>query len=178
MEGSNGDEESRSTLEIVRTGLDELGLRYELLPVQDENKPNDRLIQYGLNCQSVLCNFILAMKGDDNRFLVYATTPAFIPKKNRTEAALYLTYVNYGMTIGNFEMDLNDGEVRFKNTVDFQGSKLSVEMVKQMNGIPAAMVDRFFPGLMSVVYGGKEPKVAYDEATRDMRGNTVTAVEQ
>jgi hypothetical protein len=82
------------------------------------------------------------------------------------------------MAIGNFEMDLNDGEVRIKNTVDFQGSHLSVDMVKHMTGISAAMMDRFIPGLMAVIYGGKDPKVAYDDATRDMLDETVTAVEQ
>jgi hypothetical protein len=51
-------------------------------------------------------------------------------------------------------------------------------MVKHMTGISAAMMDRFIPGLMAVIYGGKDPKVAYDDATRDMLGETVTAVEQ
>ena len=169
--------ESRSTLQIVCAGLDEVGLNYAVLP-EDETKPNDRLIQYGLKCECGLCRYILAIKESDDRFIVYVQAPSYVPTANRTQAALYLTYVNYGMTIGNFEMDLNDGEVRFKNTVDFQGSHLSVDMVKHMIGLPAAIMDRFFPGLMAVVYGSQDPKAAYDNVTRDMLGETVTAVEQ
>lgn len=79
-----------------------------------------------------------------------------------------MTHANYGIFLGNFEMDLNDGEVRFKSSCQLNDSELTAEMVKRTVAVTVTMADRFFPGLMAVVYGGKDPKVAYDDCVTDL----------
>jgi hypothetical protein len=71
--------------------------------------------------------------------------------------------------VGNFEMDLNDGEVRFKISNQLLDTLLSAEMVKHTVVLSAQMIDQFFPGLMAVVYGGKDPKDAHGDCTSDGR---------
>lgn len=71
--------------------------------------------------------------------------------------------------VGNFEMDLNDGEVRFKSANHLLGTQLSADMVKHTVALSARMVDQFFPGLMAVVYGGKDPMAAYEDCRNSDR---------
>ena len=59
--------------------------------------------------------------------------------------------------IGNFEMDYNDGEVRYKTSIDVEGGELSPKMIENMMQANLMTMDRYFPGLMSVLYGGRDP---------------------
>jgi len=43
----------------------------------------------------------------------------------------FLTRANYGMMIGNFEMDFTDGEIRYKTSIDVEGDKLSSALIKR-----------------------------------------------
>jgi hypothetical protein len=63
----------------------------------------------------------------------------------------FITRANYGINIGDFEMDLDDGEIRFKISMDVEAGVLSNIMVRNMMVAAYTTVDRFFPGLMSVL---------------------------
>ncbi|CAB9518680.1 Pfam:DUF1790 [Seminavis robusta] len=137
-------------------GLNELGLRY------DVQEPG-RIIVFTMNCKVGSSRVIVATEEADKKFLFYIKTPATVPEEKRTQAALFLTWVNYGLSIGNFEMDMSDGEVRFKSSNHLLGAELSTEMVVHTVALCVRMIDQFFPGLMGVVYGDKDPKDAHDE---------------
>src|SRR5437763_14378510 len=51
----------------------------------------------------------------------YSIYPTLIPPQQRVAIAELLTRTNYGLIIGNFEFDLDDGEVRYKTSVDVEG---------------------------------------------------------
>ena len=46
--------------------------------------------------------------------LTYAMLPNHIPEGKRDLVCRFIARANYGMRNGNLEMDLNDGEVRYK----------------------------------------------------------------
>ena len=52
-------------------------------------------------------------------FYFYSYFPINVPDEKRLKMAEFITLVNYGMRIGNFEMDFEDGEVRFRTSIDF-----------------------------------------------------------
>ena len=60
-------------------------------------------------------------------------------------------------------MDMEDGEIRFKVSMDVEGGTLSPPMVINMMMTGFTMVDRYFPGFMSVMYGNAIPAVAVRE---------------
>jgi len=43
----------------------------------------------------------------------------------RGAVAEFINRANYGIIIGNFEMDFADGEIRYKTSIDVQGDKLT-----------------------------------------------------
>ncbi|CAB9522269.1 Pfam:DUF1790 [Seminavis robusta] len=148
-------------LRTTKAGLDELGLKYELQ--EPGENARSRTIVFGMNCKVGLSRVVIATEEADKKFHFYIKAPASVPEDKRTQAALFITWVNYGLSIGNFEMDLSDGEVRFKSSNHLLGSELSTEMVGHTVALCVKMIDQFFPGLMGVVYGGKDPKDAHDE---------------
>lgn len=97
------------------------------------------------------------------QFVFYAVATTRVPEEVRPAVAEFITRANYGMRIGNFEMDYSDGEVRYKSSLDFEGEALTPALIH--NAIyPAVMtLDRYLPGLMSVMFGGRTPYEAIQE---------------
>ena len=94
----------------------------------------------------------------------YVICPNKVPSERRLAASEVLTRANYGLRLGNFEMDFDDGEVRFKTSVDVEGGELTPLMVHTMLAAGLGTVERYYGALMRVVYGGAPPADAVREA--------------
>jgi hypothetical protein len=77
--------------------------------------------------------------------------------------AEFITRANYGMRIGNFEMDFSDGELRYKSSIDVEDDRLSSPLVKHMIYPNVLMMDKYLPGIMAIIYAGKSPQQAVEE---------------
>jgi hypothetical protein len=97
------------------------------------------------------------------QFLFYVIAPMKVPEPDRLAVAEYLTRANYGLRIGNFELDLRDGEVRYKSSLDFEGSELTAAWIERAIYPAVQTMDRYLPGLMSVLYGPQSPEEAIAE---------------
>lgn len=93
-----------------------------------------------------------------DQVVVYSVCPFNIPVEERLAAAEYLTRANYGLIIGNFEMDMDDGEVRFKTSVDVEGSALDTALVRQLVIANIRGMNQYVAGLGAIVEGGRTPK--------------------
>jgi hypothetical protein len=91
------------------------------------------------------------------QFFFYAIAPLKVPSESRDAVAEFITRANYGMRIGNFELDYDDGEVRYKSSLDFEGAELTPELIARAIYPAVGTMDRYAPGLMSVVYGDQTP---------------------
>lgn len=83
-----------------------------------------------------------------------------IPEARRREVMEYLTRANYGLLIGNFEIDLTDGEVRFKAAIDASDVEVTDAMLRSTAYLSVATLDRYYPGLQRVVQGSADPAAA------------------
>ncbi|MGK0360873.1 MAG: hypothetical protein ACI9U2_003187 [Bradymonadia bacterium] len=81
----------------------------------------------------------------------------YVPESKRPAVAEFLNRANYGLVIGNFEMDYNDGEVRFKTYFDAQGFAITRKAVEVHVFANLATFDRYNAGLMSVMFGDVAP---------------------
>ena len=90
----------------------------------------------------------------------YSICPVNVPEGRRGAMAEFLTRANYGLIIGNFEMDFQDGEVRYKTSIDVEGDRLSTALVQQMVYANVLTMDRYLPGIMTIIYGDASPAEA------------------
>jgi len=100
---------------------------------------------------------------DAEQFLFYSICPFRAPPERRMAVMEFLTRANYGMIIGNFEMDLEDGEIRYKTAVDVEGGELTSTMIKNLVYINVRMMDKYLPGIKAVSESGADPKEMVEE---------------
>jgi hypothetical protein len=99
-------------------------------------------------------------KEEQERFIFYSVMESNVPPETRDAVGEFITRANYGMIIGNLEMDYNDGEVRYKTSIDIEGGELTPGMIKSLIYVNVMMMDRYLPGIMSVIYAGTDPAEA------------------
>jgi hypothetical protein len=100
---------------------------------------------------------------DLEEFLFYAVAPVKVPEEVRPAVAEYLTRANYGLRIGNFELDYADGEVRYKSSLDFEGQILTSDLIRNAIYPAVHTMDRYLTGLLRVSFGGATPHEAIEE---------------
>ena len=103
------------------------------------------------------------IRDDLQQFLFYAVAPVKAPEETRPAVAEFITRANYGMRIGNFELDYSDGEVRYKSSIDYEDTVLTPTLIKNTIYPAVQTMDRYMQGLMKVIYGGRQPAEAIDE---------------
>lgn len=107
---------------------------------------------------------VAAIEPETERFLFYLNIGPRADSKRIDEVARFITLANSGLAIGNFEMDYNEGLVRFKSSVDFRNTELSEQLIR--NAILAAMhaIEVFAEALIDVLGRGKSAQEAFREA--------------
>ena len=100
---------------------------------------------------------------DAQQFIFYSLAPVSVPEDKRREMAEFITRANYGMRIGNFEMDFSDGELRYKSSIDVEDDRLSSPLIRHMVYPNVLMMDKYLPGILGILYGNKTARQAVEE---------------
>jgi hypothetical protein len=144
---------------IIEQAFAEVGIQYQ----QEQNI-------YHFACRGRHGNyqFRLDVRTTERTLLLYATSPLRVPPAHLQGACECVTRANFGLLVGNLELNMDDGEVRFKCSVCLtQTGVLTKMMVKHMFGVALAMMERYFPAIMAVIYGNKDPAVAVRECEQE-----------
>lgn len=96
---------------------------------QIEGKP---ILQMGFSGANGSWMCFAQAQDDNQRFIFYSVMESKVPANKRQTVAEYLTRANYGLVLGNFEMDFSDGEVRYKTSIDVEGGQLVPQMVRSV----------------------------------------------
>jgi hypothetical protein len=112
-------------------------------------------VQYAGKSGSFPC--YLQVRLELEQLLVYAVCPVRVPEPARPSVAEFITRANYGLRIGNFELDYDDGEVRYKTSLDFEGESLTFNLVRGLLYPAVHTLDLYLPGVLAVSHGEKTP---------------------
>ncbi|TGE31139.1 YbjN domain-containing protein [Desulfosporosinus sp. Sb-LF] len=90
-----------------------------------------------------------------------------IPHSKRLEVCDFMSRVNYELANGNFEMDMDNGEIRYRTFLDLADAVPSKDQVLNIlwNGVLG--FDTFYPGLMKLVYGNCSAEEAASFCTEE-----------
>jgi hypothetical protein len=100
------------------------------------------------------------VREEHSQFVFYSVCPVSVPEDRRPRIAEFISRANFGMLIGNFELDYSDGEVRYKTSIDSEGGELTKALVRQLVVANVLMMDRYLPGVMAVAFGDASPAQA------------------
>jgi hypothetical protein len=82
--------------------------------------------------------------------LFYSQCPIAIQSDRWVAVAEFLTRANYGIPIGNFEINLDTGDIRFKTGIDIEDDRLSTALFKGIVQANLAMMAKYLPGIVQV----------------------------
>jgi hypothetical protein len=98
---------------------------------------------------------------DKEQLGFYAVLPSLVADEYRDAVAVFTSRLNYGLMIGNFELDYDSGEVRFRVGIDVEGSELSPPMVRSMAASACLNLDHHRSAIEAVGRGAISPADAY-----------------
>ena len=108
----------------------------------------------------------------------YPLGPSSSDQDCMANMARFLTRANYALRNGNFELDLDDGEINYKSYCNCRGLIApSDEMVEESIQCPAAMFDKFEAGLLGILFQGLSDKEAIDRCERS-KGSLMSMLEE
>ena len=159
----NGNEQSM--MDIVLQFFQEEQWNYQKV----EGKP---VIRAGFRGEHGTWVCFIRVEEEKKLFLFHSQMGMNIPPQYRIAVMEYLTRVNFGLAVGNFEMDLDNGEVRFRTSVETPDGELSIAIVRGLAYSNVHSIDHYFPGVMAVVHG-YSPEAALARIEAQPVGNGV-----
>lgn len=110
------------------------------------------------------CLFNCRFRFDDTGdvFQIHIQNPVFVLEKFRPIAAEFLTRANWGLVVGNFQMDMKDGEVVYHVSHVMDEGKLPDEIIGRLFGTAMGTLDRYWQGMMRILFAGETPADAID----------------
>lgn len=75
--------------------------------------------------------------------MVYSMFPELIPENDRTEIARMLVKINYQLGVGAFEMDTDDGELRFRTAILYKNDLINTTLFENLFLINIRTVEKF-----------------------------------
>jgi hypothetical protein len=96
------------------------------------------------------------------QLVFYSYAPVDVPEASYSAVIEYLTRANFGLGIGDFEFNFLSGTVQFKTSIDVTGeeSNLSLNLIKHLVFTNVVTMDKYLPGLQSVLEGKTTPEQA------------------
>ncbi len=90
----------------------------------------------------------------EHQLIFYAVSPLVTPPERIGEMMEFLTRANRGLFLGNFELDLEDGEIRFKTSVGVENDVLTPALIAQVVYPNLATMDPYQAGITAIIQHG------------------------
>jgi hypothetical protein len=88
---------------------------------------------------------------DKGLILLYSICPQRAPEQRRSEVAELLTRANYGLAAGNFELDFDDGEIRYKSVLHAEGDGLDALTLRRLVRANGIAMETYLPEIASLI---------------------------
>ena len=146
----------KTALAFFARHLDELKWKYH----SNEDRPS---LFSGFNGNNALWDFNMTVR-ETTPGMFQLGVNSFIPNKalppRRRAAMELLTRINFELALGCFEMNLVDGEIRFRTSVAIPGPDITPGLVEHLLRSNICIVDERYPQIMAVLYAGVTPEEA------------------
>lgn len=133
----------------------------------DFDEENGRFF-YSLNVKGKVNPLRYVIGVAQNLVVFYAVCPLRADEQYLPAAAEFVNRANYGLNLGCFELDHNDGEIRYRIGLNCDGTTPSKAVLDDCFYLPASMFERYGEGLASVLFGFDNPKEAVEKIEKAM----------
>ena len=85
----------------------------------------------------------IVVLAENDQVLVHGELPVEVPPPLRADLATWAARANRGLPIGNFEVDVDDGGVWCKTSLDVEGDELTDALLHNLVAANHALIDRY-----------------------------------
>jgi len=121
------------------------------------------LVTMGVNVENGSVEVMFVVHERRRQIQALVRLPIKVPAERREAAAAFLAQRNYDLGLGAFELDLSDGEVRFRADLLALNGPLSQESARFALAAGLVETDRVLPMLARVAFGEMNPGAAAKE---------------
>lgn len=105
------------------------------------------VIELDFEREDVAWTCYLEAREVERQIIFYSTLKEPVPSKRIPGMLEFVARANYGMAIGNFELDADDGELRFKTSIDLADERLTHGLLAELTGLNVAALSTYLPGI-------------------------------
>ena len=142
-----------ATYERLISLLDEREVRYS-------NNDDNQSVWADLRGEVAMYRVVAHVDEEAELFQVFGYAPIRIPEGSRPAIAETVARANYGLRVGKFEFDVDQGEVRFQASQVLTDDGVGDGVIDRLITATMAMLDMYLPAVLSVIYGNELPKDA------------------
>ncbi|MCX7010992.1 MAG: YbjN domain-containing protein [Candidatus Sumerlaeota bacterium] len=142
--------------EAILEHLEAEGMRYRR---HDE----DEVVVFGITGRNGQWEVLVRARQDMERLTILSHLPFSAPETKRGAMAELICRANFGLVIGNFKLDMNDGEIRYKTSLALNGEPLHARLLGPVFDMNFGTMDRYIPAILKVMYGNSSPAEAIAE---------------
>jgi hypothetical protein len=124
-------------------------------------------IRFGVSLDSMKVDCVLDIREQSDILLFYTVLPVMVPENFRLKVSEFVTRANYGLRIGNLEMDFKDGEVRYKTYANTNGACINTDIVRHLIHANIQTFEKYADGVLKVIYSELTPEEAIDLVEND-----------
>jgi hypothetical protein len=93
------------------------------------------------------------VREDQHQVVFYSVFPTSVPESRRRTLSEFITRVNYGLIVGNFELDFEDGELRYKTCLEAAGGSLTPAQIHRSITTNLQTMDRYIASICAIITG-------------------------
>lgn len=116
------------------------------------------VIQLGMNVRGKLSSVRMILVASESDIQSIAVCPMNATEDVRQIVAEYVTRANYGLKVGNFELDFRDGEVRYQSCMVSLDGVPTQKNIERTVDMPILMFSRYGDGLVKSLMGFGNPE--------------------
>lgn len=128
--------------------------------VRFEAVPEESMVRFNFAGQSGSWFVLGSSFPEANRVIFLSILPSLVPAERRAAVGEFINRINFGLVVGNLEIDMDGGEVRFRTSMDLDDVEVSVEMIRNLLYANVYMTDAHVPVINKVAFGDLDPVAA------------------
>ena len=128
-----------------------------------ERHPDEPLLRTVTESRDGAWTCYVRAREPEQQLVFYSVHPRSAPPTRLAEVAEFLHRVNYGTIIGNFELDCDDGEIRFKTSIDVEGEALTDVGLEKLATYNVRSMSQYLVLIDAVIDGTATPRAAMEQ---------------
>jgi hypothetical protein len=90
---------------------------------------------------------------EENRLIFFSVCGANTPESKKQDMLQLLNSLNYQLFFGNFEMNMQDGEIRFRTSISLNHIELNRNFVEELILSNIITMDKSLPSIIGLMFG-------------------------